>query len=125
MLIQTTVQKKETITKEVSLPYHCKTGNNFFRINKEGSVTKVTLLIDHEHRVHYASIGVNTISEYDKQNIADSEECDAAEMEHAARQAMAYMEKHWKALVESEPFEPVTNDARHNTVKVDNTQVQY
>lgn len=47
MLITTTIQKPETVTKEIQLPYYSKKHNTYYRINEDESVLQIYVVADY------------------------------------------------------------------------------
>lgn len=43
MLVNATVTETRHIKKNIELPYYSKLGDNFYRVNEDGSVLKVTI----------------------------------------------------------------------------------
>jgi hypothetical protein len=92
MLVQATVTKKETISKEIKTPYYAKEekvyGAKFYRIGEDGSMLTVYVNGD------YASISVST--ENVGSTFADAvtaEPCSANEVDEACKRAVALMDK--------------------------------
>src|SRR5438128_12676136 len=91
MTITQEVTRKETVVKQIDLPYYSNSGSTFYRINEDESVLKVYINED------YANITLSKKSEYfpatNFRDAVEAPECTKSEMESAAIQAVEFIEQ--------------------------------
>jgi hypothetical protein len=90
MTITQEITRKETVVKEIELPYYSKNDNTYFRINEDESVLKV-FVMDNYANITYSCKGYSAASYF--REAVSSEPCSKKEMETVIVQALYFMEQ--------------------------------
>jgi hypothetical protein len=108
MLIQTTIKKEETISREVALPYFCKKDNEFYMLDENELFTRITIGRSIQSgEIYMGGIFTTDFTEWEKSKIAEATECDGAEVAEVAALVRDYQRA---SLVKLAELEPVTHE---------------